>query len=66
MSLTLPAGETATVLLDTSSKPELIPQNPKLVFKAGAKDELVLLEQKFALPKKKPVVKREAPRPIPL
>ena len=66
VSLTLPAGETATVLLDTSSKPELIPQNPKLVFKAGAKDELVLLEQKFALPKKKPVVKREPPRPMPL
>lgn len=61
----VPPGETGSVELDTRAKPGLTPPNPSLVFKAGNKDELVLLQQKFTLPKRQIVV-HEVARPKPL
>jgi hypothetical protein len=65
LSLTLPPGETASVVLDTSSVPGLTPENPALVFKASDTDELLLLEQRFIAPKKHMVaVKPNRPQPL--
>lgn len=61
----LPPGETGSVELSTRAKPGLTPRNPSLLFKAGNKDELVLLQQKFVVPKRIVVV-REPSRPKPL
>ncbi len=63
--LTAAPGETASVLLDTSSAPALKPQNPNLLFKVGSRDEMLLLEQKFTVTRKQVVV-RPVARPKPL
>lgn len=64
--LKLPPENMVTLAFDTSQKTALRPQNPSLTFRTSAtRDELVLLEQKFTIYKKRVVVK-EAPRPQPL
>jgi hypothetical protein len=64
--LQLPPEHMVTLAFDTSEKAALRPQNPSLTFRTSAtRDELVLLEQKFTIFRKRVVVK-EAPRPTPL
>jgi hypothetical protein len=63
--LRLPPEEMVTLSLDTREKAALRPQSPSLTFRTSTRDELVLLEQKFTLYRKKVVVK-QAPRPEPL
>jgi len=63
--LSVPPNETASVQLDTSGAPALKPQNPSLLFKAGNRDEMVLLEQKFTITQKR-VVTKPVQRPKPL
>lgn len=64
--LRLPPENVVTLSLDTREKAALRPQSPSLTFRTSAtRDELVLLEQKFTVFKKRVVVK-EAPRPQPL
>jgi len=66
LELKLPPEQMVTLAFDTSQKTALRPQNPSLTFRTSAtRDELVLLEQKFTIFKKRVVVK-EAPRPQPL
>jgi hypothetical protein len=65
VALDLPPGETATLSLDTRDAPALKPQNPDLVFRAGTRDELLLLDQKFTVTRKVVTVQRAA-RPTPL
>lgn len=64
--MTLPPENMVTLSFDTREKAALRPQSPSLTFRTSAtRDELVLLEQKFTVYKKRVVVK-EAPRPQPL
>ena len=64
--LKLPPENMVTLAFDTKEKAALRPQNPSLTFRTSAtRDELVLLEQKFTIFKKRVVVK-EAARPTPL
>jgi hypothetical protein len=58
-------SEQVTLTLDTSAVEMLRPISPTLQFQAKDQDEIVLLEQKFKLEKKKVYVK-VAPRPKPL
>lgn len=61
--LKLPPENMVTLAFDTTAKAALRPQNPSLTFRTSAtRDELVLLEQKFTIFKKRVVVK-EGPRP---
>jgi len=63
--LKVPPGETASLRLDTSAAPALTPQNPDFLFKAGNRDEMLLLEQKFTIVRKRVIVHAPA-RPQPL
>lgn len=45
-----PSHEQVSLTLDTSSRPELRPQNPELTFVAGESSELVLLQLTFSEP----------------
>jgi hypothetical protein len=63
--LRLPPEAMVTLSLDTREKAALRPQSPSLTFRTSSRDELVLLEQKFTVYRKKVVVK-QAPRPAPL
>lgn len=50
-----PSEENVSLTLDTSERPDLLPQNPTLTFVASDRAELLLLEQKF--------VEKKAPPP---
>jgi hypothetical protein len=63
--LKVPPGETASVRLDTSAAPALLPQNPDFLFKAGNRDEMLLLDEKFTIVRKRVIV-HAAARPQPL
>lgn len=64
-SLTLPPNETVVLDLDTKENAALRPQSPSLTFRTSDRDELVLLEQKFTLFRKKVIVKKvERPKPL--
>ena len=57
--------EQITLKLDTSDHAELRPQNPTLTFVAEDKDEMVLLEQRFTVVRKKVVApKIHVPQPL--
>jgi hypothetical protein len=63
--LKLPPGETASLRLDTSGAPALLPRNPEFLFKAGNRDEMLLLDEKFTILRKRVIV-HAASRPTPL
>lgn len=44
-------GETVTLTLDTSAKSKLMPRNPELKLVVPERDEIVMFDEKFKLPK---------------
>ena len=65
-SLELEPGEQVALTLSTADKSaERRPQNPTLTFVAQDQDDMVMLEQKFTIERKRVVVK-QAPKPQPL
>lgn len=46
-------GETVTLTLDTSAQPKLMPKNPELKVVVPERDEIVVFDERFALPKAK-------------
>jgi hypothetical protein len=66
LRLTVTPKEQVTLTIDTSKKPALRPQNPRITFVTSDKDEMILLEQKFDLLRKKakPKAKPNIPTPI--
>jgi hypothetical protein len=62
-----PRQEQVSLTLDTSSRPDLRPQNPTLTFVAPDRDELVLFEQELVALKPPAPPPRKRPRgPMPL
>ena len=65
LKLKVAPKEQVTLTIDTSKNPALRPQNPTLTFVAKEKDEMILLEQKFDVLKKKVKHTRPSiPQPI--
>jgi hypothetical protein len=66
--LQLKPGEPVVLTLSTAEKEaeQLRPQNPSLTFVGKDQDDIVLLEQKFVVERKKVVVRPAAPKPMPL
>lgn len=61
VAVALPVGQRVRVRLDTSGQPDLIPPNPTRIYRAEARDELVVFDQVFSR-KPKPR-RRRRPRP---
>jgi hypothetical protein len=65
LNMNVAPKEQITLVLDTSKEPSLRPQNPTLTFVTSDKDEMVLLEQKFTVLRKKvKQVKPNIPQPL--
>jgi hypothetical protein len=60
--LDVPPGETVTLTLDTSAQAKLMPQHPELKVVVPERDEIVVFDEKFKLPKP-PHKKRPPPEP---